>query len=84
MNYIHIFITMITIIQWKNNLESDVKINIKLSKLKPLHSDWLVKLYHEMQSKGELIRKGFDKSGITDALNMDNLMPENPFDDEDM
>ena len=62
---------MITIIQWKNNLESDVKINLKLSKLKPLHSDWLVKLYHEMQSKGELIRKGFDKAGITDALNME-------------
>ena len=63
---------------------SDVKINLKLSKLKPLHSEWLVKLYHEMQSKGDLIRKGFDKAGITDALNMDYLMPENPFDDEDM
>ena len=61
-----------------------MKINLKLSKLKPLHSEWLVKLYHEMQSKGDLIRKGFDKAGITDALNMDYLMPENPFDDEDM
>ena len=63
-----------------------MKINLKFSKLKLLHSDWLVKLYHEMQSKGELIRKGFDKAGITDALNMDHLMPvpENPFDDEDM
>ena len=64
--------------------KSDVKINLKLSKLKPLHSEWLVKPYHEMQSKGDLIRKGFDKAGITDALNMDYLMPENPFDDEDM
>ena len=61
-----------------------MKINLKLSKLKLLNSDWLEKLYHEMQSKGELIRKGFDKAGITDALNMDYLMPENPFDDEDM
>jgi hypothetical protein len=37
-----------------------------------------------MQSKGDLIRKGFDKAEITDALNMDYSMPENPFDDEEM
>ena len=48
MNYNHTFITKMTTIQRKKDLESDVKINLKLSKLKPLHSDWLVKLYHEM------------------------------------
>ena len=62
----------------------DVKINLKLSKLKPMHAEWLVKLYNDMQGRPELIKKGFDKAGITAALSMDYLMTENPFDDDDM
>ena len=29
------------------------------------------------------LKKGFQKAGITDALSMDYLMNENPFDEDD-
>ena len=39
-----------------------------------------------MQDKGSLIKKGFQKAGMTDALtlSMDYLMNENPFDEDDI
>ena len=37
-----------------------------------------------MQGKVELIRKRFDKAGITDALNMDYLIAENPCGEDDI
>ena len=40
----------------------DVKVNLKLSKIKPLHAEWLVKVYTEMQDRGSLIIKKFPKS----------------------
>ena len=57
-----------------------------MSKIKPLHAEWLVKVYTDMQDRGSLIKKGFQKAGITDALtlSMDYLMNENPFDEDDM
>ena len=36
-----------------------------------------------MQNKRELIVKGFQKAAIIDALSMDYLLEENPFDDDD-
>ena len=56
----------------------EVKINLKLSKLKPMHADWLFQLYNDMQSRPELIKKGFDKAGITAASSMGYLMDEIP------
>jgi hypothetical protein len=38
----------------------------------------------DMQNKRALIVKGFEKAGIIDALSMDYLLDENPFDDDDM
>ena len=45
-----------------------------------------MKVYTYMQDRGSLIKKGFQKTGITDALtlSMDYLMNENPFDEDDM
>ena len=40
-------------------------------------------IYHKMQGKGELIRYGFDITGITDVMNVDYLMAETPFDEDD-
>ena len=37
-----------------------------------------------MQAKGELIGQGFDIVGITDAMNVDYLMAESPFDEDDI
>ena len=30
----------------------DVEVNLMLSKIKPLHAEWLVKLYTDMQDRG--------------------------------
>ena len=50
-----------------------LKVNLKLSKIKPLHAEWLVKVYTDMQDRGSLIKKSFQKAGITDALSMDPI-----------
>ena len=43
--------------------QRDVKVNLKLSKIKTLHAEWLVKVYTEMQDRGSLIiKKWFPKS----------------------
>ena len=48
-----------------------------------MHASWLVHVYHDMQNKRALIVKGFEKAGIIEALSMDYLLEENPFDDDD-
>lgn len=58
--------------------------NLKLSKIKPLHAEWLVKVFTDIQDRGSLIKKVFQKAGITDALSMDYLMNKNPFDEDDI
>ena len=40
----------------------DGKVNLKLSKIKPLHDEWLEKVYTEMQDRSSLIKKRFPKS----------------------
>ena len=35
----------------------DVKVNIKLSKIIPVHAEWLVNVYKDMQDRGSLISK---------------------------
>ena len=45
-----------------------------LSKIKSLHTEWLVNVSTDMQDRGNLIKKGSQKSGITDALSMDYLV----------
>ena len=48
---------------------AEVKITSKLSDLKPLHASWIVDLYEHSTKKTELIIKGFDSTGITEAFN---------------
>ena len=48
-----------------------------------MHASWLVQVYQDVQNKRALIVKGFEKAGIIDALSMDYLLEENPFDDND-
>ena len=57
-----------------------VKVNLKLPKIKPLHTEWLVKVYTDMQDKGSQVVRFFQKAGIADALSIDYLLNENPFD----
>ena len=43
---------------------ADVNVSMKLNDMKPLHAKWIVDLYHEMQSKKEMIVQGFQYLGI--------------------
>ena len=63
---------------------SDVKVDVRLSMVKPRHAAWLLKVYQGVQNKRVLIVKGFEKAGIIDALSMDYLLEENLFDDGDV
>ena len=49
-------------------LSLKVNLKVKLSKIKPLHAEWLVKVYTDMQDRGSLIKKGFQKAGFTNAF----------------
>ena len=57
-----------------------VDIKLQLSVLKPIHARWLISLYDHLRNKPELIVKGFDQAGISDALHIE-LENEDPFED---
>ena len=65
----------------------DINIDLKLSKLKPLHAEWLVELYDQMSTaEGQKIIHGAWKaSGITEAVKAGkaSLQPLDPFHDID-
>ena len=48
---------------------TEVKITSKLSDLKPLHASWIVDLYEHWKKETGMIIKGFDSTGITEAVN---------------
>ena len=48
---------------------TDVKISSKLSDLKPLNASWIVDHYDHLSNEAEMITKGFDSAGITEAVN---------------
>ena len=46
----------------------DVKVDLKILTLKPLHARWIENIYETMKNKSAIIIKGFDKAGILAAL----------------
>ena len=61
---------------------TEVKITSKLSDLKPLHASWIVDLYEHLKKETGIIIKGFDSSGIIEAVNNAQSVyekTENPF-----
>ena len=65
----------------------DINIDLKLSKLKPLHAEWLVELYNQMSTaEGQkIIHSAWKASGITEAMKTGkaSLQPLDPFHDID-
>ena len=62
----------------------DVKVGVKLSTVKPLHTQWVVDFYNNMQlaSSKSIIKKGFKKALIRDAFNQAEALAncsDNPF-----
>ena len=48
---------------------TEVKITSKLTDLKPLRVSWIVDLYGHLKKETVIIIKGFDSTGIADAVN---------------
>ena len=62
----------------------DVKVDVKLTTVKPLHAAWVVQYYKKMQDSKSTIISGFRSALITETvLQAESLtwLSENPFDD---
>ena len=46
----------------------DVKVDVRLSVIKPLHAKWVIELYHHLKRSKHIIISGFRKAHITDAI----------------
>ena len=65
----------------------DIEIEFPLSVMKPLHGSWLIDMYNKLTSQNckEMIKSGWDRSGIMDAISpgSKNLPTLDPFADID-
>ena len=63
----------------------DINIDLKFSKLKPLHAEWLVELYNQMSTGQKIIDSAWKGSGITEAMKAGkaSFQPLDPFHDID-
>ena len=43
-------------------------VDLKLSIMKPLGAQWMIKQYNYLKSKPDIVQNGFKGSGITDSL----------------
>ena len=56
----------------------EIKVDVRISVLKPLHAAWITKFYDKMQIESEIILNGWRRSGILDAVNQP-ISKEDPF-----
>jgi len=52
----------------KGRKAHEIKVDVRLSIVKPLHSKWMVQFYDYVRSKLDLVINGWKTSGITDNL----------------
>ena len=60
----------------------DVKVDVKLSIMKPPHAKWINEIYHHLKRSKQMVISGFSKARITKAVReADQLaqLCENPF-----
>ena len=65
----------------------EIDINFQLTRMKPLHAQWMIELYYELSTAHgkDIIIKGWKQSGIFDAINLGSagLPSLDPFEDVD-
>lgn len=65
----------------------DVKVDVRLSTVKPLHANWIIDMYNHLKNSKSIVINGFKKAHITEAVaestKLANLC-ENPFQEIDM
>ena len=60
----------------------NVKVDVKLSIMKPLHAKWIIEMYHHLKRFKQIVISGFRKAHILEAVSgADQLaqLCENPF-----
>ena len=60
----------------------DVKVDVKLSIMKPLHAKWIIETYHHLKRSKQIVISGFRKAHITKAVSEAGQLAqscENPF-----
>ena len=66
----------------KSQLDNDVEVDFRLSKIKPLHAQWLIDMYNYFTTEkgSQIIIKGWKKAGIVEIFN-GNFAPftEDPY-----
>ena len=62
----------------------DVKVDVQLSIMKPLHAKWTIEMYHHLKSSKQIVISGFTKAHITEAISKADQLAqlcENPLAD---
>ena len=59
-----------------------IKVDLTLTKMKPIHANWVIGLYDYLRNQRETIQKSFEQSGITDAV-YGSIEGADPFEDLD-
>lgn len=59
----------------------DIKVDLRISILKPKHAQWIVRIFDRFQSDrgAAIIKAGFRRAGITEALEMTSFPAQDPF-----
>ena len=60
----------------------NVKVDVKLSIIKPLHAKWIIEMYHHLRRSKQIVISGFRKAHITEAVSEAYQLAqlcENPF-----
>ena len=55
----------------------DVKKDVKLSIMKPLHAKWIIEMFHHLKRSKQVVISAFRKAHITEAVSQ--AVSENPF-----
>ena len=58
-----------------------MKVDTRLTVIREVHARWINELFVCLKGRPDDIRKGFEKSGITDACRSDFKVDDNPFAD---
>ena len=68
--------------QLKDGKDNQVKVDLTLTAMKPIHAKWVIGLYDYLRNETDSIKKSFSKAGITAAI-YEEIEGADPFSDLD-
>ena len=57
----------------------EIKVDVRISVLKPLYASWITKFYDHMRTNEQIVLNGWKKSGISDVILPEADKKEDPF-----